>query len=470
MSQLQAFLNVLQPNELQQLKKIRLIGKEKIVFDYLYSYRHKELPPVEQVCSDIGITTSHFYKICSVLMDKFYEDLVPERGYQLLYYLNRKDLYSHFTHEMLMQEKEMLKLGVSKGEMEQFYYKCFQLLQRVSAKNLDEELILSYGDKYLKHKVNKVEHDEYMVRCSFLATKLYVLKATRKDIETAKSILDELLEIEVILAGSKNFYAKYQLNRAFSVFYNHCSGEPQKVIHYLNENLKIIEAHSTVFNREELALNKCKIAEMYYMDSQFERSFQEYFTHFQIYADVMANDFYHHAKFAQVALIVSKYDFAKELIESRFNLFIESKQTGTGTMGCLLLAKYYLLAGPYSLANKYIQLAKKLISKSFYIQYEFETRILENMYFIFQNDTKTAQSLLKKNVKYMNSKGFNLKNSEMIHVFVLLQEILKADNKDKKFGTRLQSKFDLLQKSYAAVYGKLITEILNHVNQPVVTA
>ncbi len=465
MSQLQSFLNVLQPTEISKLKKIRLIGKEKRVFDFIYSFRYKELPEVEDICKEMEITSTHFYKICSVLMDKFYDELIPERGYNLLFYLNRKDLYNHFTHEMLMQEKDMLKEGETKAVLEHFYSKCFELLQRVSAKNLDEDLIISYGEKYLAIKKDKKEHDEFYVRNSFLATKLYLLKATRKDVEASKEIHEELEKTEQELVKSKNIPAKFQLNKAMSVYYNHSSGEPQKVIQYLTNNLELIEANSAVFSKEELALTKCKIAEMYYMDSEFEKSFEEYSANFEAYSDILENDFYHHAKFAQVALIISKYDFAKELIANRFNIFIDSKQAGSGTMGSLLFAKYYLLTGNYDEANKYIQNAKKLVSKSFYIQYEFETRILENIYFIFKHDFKQAKSLLKKNIKFMNSKGFNLKNSEMIYVFVLLEEILKPEFRDRNLNNRLLTKLDLLHNSYAAFYGKIVDMVMKSVSK-----
>ncbi|MFN0048137.1 MAG: hypothetical protein ACKVOU_03320 [Cytophagales bacterium] len=463
MSQLQTFLNVLQPTEISKIKKIRLIGKEKRVFDFVYSYRYKDLPEVEEICKGMEITSTHFYKICSVLMDKFYEELIPERGYNLLFYLNRKDLYNHFTHEMLMQEKYILRDKESPAFLENFYLKCFELLQRVSAKNLDEELIVSYGDKYLAAKKNKKEHDEYYVRNSYLATKLYLLKATRKDIETSKEIYEELQKIEPVLVNSSNLQAKFQLNKALSVYYNHSSGEPLRVIEYLEKNLVLIEQHKDQFNVEELALTKCKIAEMHYMNSDFEKSFSEYEKHFEQYKEVLENDFYHHAKFAQIALVISKYDFAKKLIDSKFGIFIDSKQPGSGTMGSLLLAKYYLLNNNFAEANKYIQNAKKLVSKSFYIQYEFETRILENVYFILINDVKQAKALLKKNIKFMNSKGFNLKNSEMIYVFILLQEILKPEFRDRNLSNRLLTKYDLLQKSYAAVYGKLLDLVMKAV-------
>lgn len=465
MSQLQSFLNVLQPVEISKIKKIRLIGKEKRVFDFIYSFRYKVLPEVEFICNEMGITSTHFYKICSVLMDKFYDELIPERGYSLLFYLNRKDLYNHFTHEMLMQEKYLIKGEESKAVLESFYLRCFELLQRVSAKNLDEELIISYGEKYLANKVKKNEHDEYFVRNSYLATKLYLLKATRKDIETSKEIFEELKVTEKKLEKSSNVQAVFQLNKALSVYYNHSAGEPQKVIEYLEKNLSIIEANVERFSKEELVLTKCKIAEMLYMDSQFAKSFEAYSINFTTYADVLVNDFYHHAKFAQVALVIGQFDFAKSLIESKFNIYIESKQAGSGTMGCLLFAKYYLLTKNYDEAYKYILIAKKLVSKNFYIQYDFETRILENCYFILINDIKQSKSLLKKNIKFMNSKGFNLKNSEMIYVFILLQEILKPEFRDRNLSNRLLTKYDLLQNSYAAVYGKLLELVMKVVSK-----
>jgi hypothetical protein len=465
MSQLHSFLNVLQPNELAKCKKVRLIGRERQVFDYILSYKQRELPDVPEICKVVDITSSHYYKICSIVLDKLYAGIIPSKGYELLFFLNRKGLYSHFTHEILMQEKELLDATADKKILENFYLNVFKLLQRVSSKNINEEIILEYGAKYLSSKSGKDDHDKYFVRCSFLATQLILLKVTKKDVKTSKNIHNELLEIEKSLKGTKNFNAKYQLNRALSIYYNHCVAEPDKAIMCLDENLKIINSNQAYFNQEETVLTKCRIAEMLYMNSKFEEAFISYKELFEKNEEILGNDFYHNAKFAQLAIILGKFDFAKELITNRFSLFIENKQSGSGTMGCLLFAKLYLFNDPENIANKYIQTAKKLISKSFYIQYEFEVRILENIYFILKKDYKTAISLLKKNLKFMNSKGLNLKNSEIIYVFVLLQAIMKPAFQTKKISTRLQTKLDLLQQSYAAIYGKLLLKVIETVKQ-----
>ena len=296
MSQLHSFINVLKTSELNKLRKIRLIGKEKRVFEYILSFRLKELPSVDIICNDIGITSTHFYKISSVVLDKFYSELVPERGHELLYFLNRRDLYNHFTHEMLMQEKELKKNNSPKDKLEEFYLNSFKLLQRVSAKNLDEDLILAFGDKYLKSKKDLHEHDKYFVRNSFLATTLFLLKVTKKDIDTSLAIIKELEANEKILAKTKNIQAKFQLNRAMAIYYNHCVSEPQKVITYLADNLEIIKANKTSFTEEDLAVNECWIAEMLYMDSKFEEAYESYTQIFKKYEESLANDFYHHAK------------------------------------------------------------------------------------------------------------------------------------------------------------------------------
>jgi tetratricopeptide (TPR) repeat protein len=255
------------------------------------------------------------------------------------------------------------------------------------------------------------------------------------------------------------------LNKAFATYYNHVLSQPAEVILYLSKNISLIESNQELFSKEELVLTKCKIAEMYYMNSEFEKAYNEYSVIFEKDAKDLANDFYHHAKYVQVALLNDKYDKAKELIDNRFLLFIESKQPSTGVMGCLLYAKFYFFTKQYAEANKYIQLAKRLISKSFYIQYELEIRILETTYFIMINDLKSAKSLIKKNVKFMNSKGFNLKNSEMIYVFVILQEVINPGFSSDKMGVRLESKYNLMQKSYAAIYGKLLKEVIAHVEK-----
>ena len=462
MSQLHTFLNVLQNSELVKIKRGRLIGKEKRVFDFLLSYRHKELPHLEQIVSELDVSGNHYYKICSVIIDKFYELLVPEKGYELLYLLNRKGLYNLFTHELLMQEKALKSPNVKPEYIQKFYFNAFNLLQRVSAIDLNEDLILSYGNKYLHSIVVKREDDQYYVRCSFLATRLFLLKATKKDIEVSASILKELQKIEKLLQNSNHFSARFQLNRAMSVYYNHSVNEPEEVIKYINNNIDLMNSKPSAFKEEELPLAKCKIAEMEYNRSHFEVSYKMYSAIFEEYAEQLTNDFYHHAKFVQLALILNKFDKAEELIGQHFLVFLESKQPGTGTMASLLYAKLYLFKDPLNGANKYIQSAKKLINKSFYLQYEFEVRILENIYLILSDDIKSAKSALKKNLKFMNSKGFTLKNSEMIFVFILLQEFLKPDYKVKGLNKRMQYRYDLLQMSYAAVYGKLLAIVKGH--------
>jgi len=387
-----------------------------------------------------------------------YAELIPEKGIQLLYFLNRKGLFSHFMHEIHMQEKSLQESNVSGLEFGHFYFNCFNLMQRVAARDLDEDLIIEIGKKYLEFKEPKDAHDQYFVRCSYLSTKLFLLKVTKKDVETGKSIFKELIEIEKILKDSLNHTASYQLNKAFSVYYNHTVAEPEKVILYLDKNLEIIKANSTAYSKEDEVITKCRIAEMQYMKSSFSEAYRSYSEILNTNQDILTNDFYHHAKYAQLAIILDKSESANEIIANKFNPYIESKQENIGTMGCLLFAKLYLFDDPHNVANKYIQTAKKFISKSFYIQYEFEVRILENIYFILKKDLKIAESLLKKNLKFMNSKGLNLKNSEIIYVFVLLQFALKTEN--KKLNNKLQNKLNLLQKSYAAIYGKLLNKVL----------
>lgn len=462
MSQIHALINVLESKEISKVKKFRLIGKEKKVLDFIYSYRHNNLPDTIEICETLEMTSTHFYKICSIVLDKIYEELIPNKGYELLSFLNKKGMYSQFIHQALMQENKLIANKTNSKTLEDFYLKTFILMQKVSLKDLDDDMILDFGNKYIKHKKEKNEHDKYFIRCNFLSTKLVLLKVTRKDIDIAKSIGKELLEIEHKLANSTNFLAKFQLNKALSIYYNHNEPEPTKVIIYLEFNKKIIAAHPESFDASEIIFLECKIAEMLYMNSQFGESFEFYSKIFENNQNTLESDFYHHSKYAQLCIILEKYDLAKSIISSKFDVFIESSQSSAGTMGAILYAKLYLFNDPENYTNKYIQTAKKLINKSLFIQYEMEVRILENIYFILKDDHKVAMSLLKKNLKFMNSKGLNLKNSTMIYVCVLLQYAMKQENLQKTLNNRLQGKLNMLQQGYAALYGKLVNKTFAH--------
>lgn len=463
MSQLHEFLSILQPNDISKVNKIRIIGVEKKILTLIMNYRNKALPKVESICKDENITPSHFYKICSLLLDKSYNVLVPEKGYKLLEYLNQKDLYRHFTHELLLQEKSE-DFEKNNPDLEKFYGNVFLLLQRVSAGDLDEELIDSYGKKYLSAIKNKNEGNEIFVRACFLNTKLNLLKVTKKGVESAHAINKELTYIEEKLINQNYPKASFYVNKAQSTYFHQTVGDPKMVIEYQQKNIHLISKNPTLFENDALVQAECRLAEMFYMDNRFQDAFDAYKKIFSTYKNELESDFYHHSRYAQLAIILEKYSIASELIEAKFGVYIENKKQGPGTMGAILMSKLTLFTNQEQ-ANKYIQLAKRLVNKNLFIQYEYEIRILENIYFALQDDAKSAAIMVKKSLKFMYSKGLTLKNSEMIYVLVLLDEILKPGFEIGNFGIRLDKKYKSLQNSYAVIYGKLITKVIEKYSQ-----
>jgi hypothetical protein len=459
MSQLHTIFNVLPNSEIAKIKKIRIIGKEREIFDSINSYRHKEFPQISTICDSAKITQSHFYKICSILLDKIYECLIPEKGVKLLQYLIGKGLYNHFKHEAMMQEKLLLAENASDKTLENFYLNCFKLSQKASAKDLDEKLVQNYGEKYLKYKKPIDKDDKYYVKLSLLSTVLYVLKATKKDIERAKSIGKELLGDELKLADSSNVLTKYELYKSLSTYYQHTEGDAANAKKYIEKNVSLINSNLSYFEKDEQILVKCKQAEINYMNSAFDTAYNLYTQIFTEFQHELENDFYHHSKYIQLAILTKNYSIAKDVLNNHFGVYLESKQGPQALMASISYAKLYLFTD-ISQANKYIQQAKKLISKSYYVQYELEIRILENIYFILVNDIKTSTSLVKKNIKFMNSRGMNLKNSEMIFVMIILQNLLKPNFHLKGLSPRLEKKLHFLQSSYAAIFGELIKKCI----------
>ena len=76
MSWLHTLLHSLNDAELIVANEIRLIGKEKALYELVLSHSTKE--PLEQkvICKKIKITDSHYYKINSILLDKIFSALI----------------------------------------------------------------------------------------------------------------------------------------------------------------------------------------------------------------------------------------------------------------------------------------------------------------------------------------------------------------------------------------------------------
>jgi tetratricopeptide (TPR) repeat protein len=457
MNYLHDLINVLKDDELEQVRALQLPQRQRDVLHTMLSFRHRELPQVPELLKALDISSQHFYKVNSVLLDKCYELFVPERGEKLLAFLAVKDLYRHLFHEMRLQEKALLKS--SPESIAEFYRQCFELLQSQSVKNFNEEAIREFGVKYLSAKKNKTAGDELYIEARLLRSEMISIGARAQNVEERQRIFKKVSELDERFKNVAHPMAEYWLHHAWAQYYAALHEGEDFAHHMLGHLLKALEICDTspeICKGGERAFTVSKIAEAYYGESDFLKAFEMYDALFKSGEIESQKRFYHTTKFVQICIILGEYARAQELLDDQFGVYIASRERAMTTMGSISYAKLYLASGDLLKAKEFIDLGFELNTKNYYVQYEIELRNLQNTYFFLKEDWELAEDLARRNLKFLTSKGFTMETSAYGFFYKMVLAFINTKIHNAKFPESLEPRFEQYQQSYFAVYGKLL--------------
>lgn len=451
MNYLFQFLSVLNHEEILKLKNIDLVGKEKKLLEVLIEYKNKNLPK-DVILEKFQFSENHFYKTCSILLDKCYQYLFDNNVFATLKFLSKRDLYQNLKHEIFQQEKKF------QNDLN-FYLLTFELSQRGSYKNHEEDVIQYLAQKIIElsfQKENLKKDIKYFVEVRRIRSKIFELAALQK-IEEASVLKVRLLELEPQLSSKENALSLFHLYHALYNYYNFFESSAQNPEKFLYKALKVSEAAKEYLELEDIIITQCKIAENLYYQSHFKQAYDSYYETMKQYPEIFLDDFYHLSKFVQLCLIIENFHLSEEILQKYFLNYLQILHPTRGTMAALNYTKFFLLQQDFKEANFTLQKARFLNDKNFYLPYEFEIRLLESTLVFLTEDFEFLVSNLKKQYKYFKNKGLKPKESNYVNYLRFLEKIAKMKkNKKNSLDKEFQTIYETFQKGSYAVYGKLM--------------
>ncbi len=457
MSQLHALVQTLDDAELSALNSNRLIGKEKSVFDFVLKYKNEEIPSSEDVLKKLEISDSHYYKINSVLLRKSYQSLVPSEGLELLGFLRQKNLFGLLRHEILTQEKKLDK----SSNKEEFYLKCFHYFIDFPYKFYDKKLTDSFGGKYLKAKKNSSESDKLYVKYHVLFSEMNRTAARKNPIKALGFGINDLLKEEPKLAGSKHYLATYYLYRCICSYYSYYEKDTKKIIEYLKKAISLKEKIAFFFPINIGLFLELLYADALFSDNQVEEACEIYNSVFDRGIDSSMYGYYYHCEQYILVLIIQKqFEKAQELLDLVFEPCIKNKVDIYATRGAMSYVKLYLSNGDLKSALKYLNIAKVINEKTFYLPFDVQLRVLENIYFFLKEDFDFAYQLANRNIKFIRSQEENPVLGDYILIWKMLVNLINKILKEEPISKELISENKKLHELYSNLYCNLIQLLL----------
>jgi hypothetical protein len=459
LSQLQSLLQTLSEKELAVLNALRLIGKEKIVYDHTLRCRMGTFPGIPEVLAELQLSDAHYYKINSVLLRKAYVALIPEQGLELLRFLKKKNLFSLLRHEILFQDKKFAA-AKSKKEQEDFYLNCFHYLIDLPYKYYDKKLINAFGKRYIAAKGNNSESDVLYLKFHLLFADINRIAARKNPKKSIGITLAELLKYEKELSRSRHYLATYYLYRCICSYYSYYDKQPARVIEYLEKAMTLKEHIAGFFPIDISLFLQLLYADALFTNNQVAEAEQIYNSVFEQGIDESMYGYYFHCEqYVLVSIINEKYTQAKALLDKVFQPCIDNRLDIYATRGALCYVKLYLSCADLKGALNYMNTAKVINEKTFYLPFDVQLRVLENIYFFLKKDYDFSFQLAGRNIKF-------LKAQEQIDIFEnylllwkMIVGMLNAITKKSPMGEEVRKDYEFLRARYTNLYCGLLEKM-----------
>ncbi|HET9137305.1 MAG TPA: hypothetical protein VFO76_11760 [Candidatus Kapabacteria bacterium] len=461
---LHELLGALTKAERVTVSSLELKGKEQALLEFFLSRLGQLAPTKEEISAALSMSGAHIDKTSSIILKKSYELLVPAGGTDLWVFLRQKRLIRHLYHELNLEERELLRAKDTKA-LATFYFEAFETLHAMNFTDYDPDEGKRYMNRYFELKPNVTATERLMVEGRLIRQLIINAQAIGKVDSSLLSLEKDLQRLELLIDDSVAPTSLCQFYLAVTHFYKVVSVDTKKQRQYLQVVLDIMERDKGDFTTEDRELLKCKIADTYYQESEFETAYSIYRQIIPYHVDLFKAQFFFTSTYLQLSIICKDHENTDQIVATFYQLYLDQGADGgqPATSAALCLAKRYLLQWQPEQAYHYITLGFASNDKNILASFEIELRKLETVYFIQKNDLRFAEELIDKHSKYLQSKKISLKSNIHGVFFKLLRAILDERTGGKKLNGEQEQQLANQSSGFVSIYGMLLNNIRNRV-------
>lgn len=460
MSQLTELIYFCLPSETELIRQLQLKGRRRELLCFLLNMSDRQ-PSSEEIQSALNLTVSHLNKLSFQLLLNCYEAISEGSESKLLNVLSiRAGLTGHYHKEVikLVQNYKTEKPDMLPG----FILENLQRIKdNIPLSRIDERLFNELADEYVSCFSSARENElaAFKMKCNKMLIKISLLFAQAK-VKDMCTELESQLNIEFKVpenCPTDVLFEYYWLQ----IYFYHAIEEFEKSMSFTEKGLELLQNSNAAHLREKYWRLRLKKAEQLYFNSRFSDSHAAFLDIFNNPPEEgIPERGYYATKFLQICLITAHPEHAWAYV---LQFMVESGYTHPDKISlrdCISFVKYYLLKDDYQTALQYLHIGFERNPKAKYVQYEIELRNLHTAILYLSGDSVTALEHCEKNIKFLRSHGYHVKNSYFPAYYFLIKEF--CDTSDIKSPKALQKQVELMGIYHSgsfALYGCILDKI-----------
>lgn len=454
------FLQHLPPPELGKLQNLSFKGTTGSVFKMLLQQSATGKFDREKIQKLFALSNSHFDKLTSELLAKCYKALYPEEGLSLLEFLSKRVVFhKHFYKELARQLRKVEQSGntaalieLCKGCINYIHFN-FPIMYK------DSKVMQRLGRQYIAAVPQKQKAAvKFWVQCRLIYNQIDNLFAAAQMHAQGNKVFSAIKKLGNP-QNTKNHELLFEYYWVLLYYYMAMEDFPKGI-----DVAKEAIARLQKLPHPNAALNilrfELKLSELFYYSSCFEESFKKYHSVFTgAMANIIPERGYHTAKYLQICFITGHLHEAKKILDNLLNLYGDKLEETIPVREIFSFIKYYLFAGDYDNAFRFLQLGFRKNPKGKYFQYEIELRNLQVALFYLTGRHEMALQMCERNIKYLRAHGYSVKESNYPYFYILTRAIFEQRTSGRKFKPIEEEKMQRYLRGSFGVYGKLLLKM-----------
>lgn len=388
--------------EMKAFRRMNLIGKEEMIRDEYAKEGQKEGFNESLIGEKYQLTKTHFDKITSTLTGKTLAHFAGEKQGNQFEFLAGKQLYDMLLHQLKITEKK-LKQKKDKGALTQFYKDACRVTILFMFNSYPEKEIVYYTDCYVRILGKTDLEEQYKVRAKqeeMIIRYHYHRKDGKRRIREGFKTLKQL---EKEVQGKKFYQAEMSIHVGLSAYYD--TLDTKKSMEYL---LKADEAARHVYHRiseRDKAFLLAMVANMMIDLGMYKEGIAKYEESFDKFGHLFRGRIFHPYNYVFGLLIEKDLDKASAVMRDYIDPILKNANARNSRFDILRLhAICHLLRHETEQAGEKLREIMQMSKEDFTPLGDVLFRFVHNVYCVQTGDYTLASSVLKKNLKFMQSK------------------------------------------------------------------
>lgn len=403
------------------------------------------------------ITIGHLHQICSVMLRRCYDAIVPDGGFPLLEFLSQRNLLTLFREVLRRFERDVIEVASLK-EQQEMYLRVMTLLYRFDFTMVDQELLAEIRTTYMRLSAGDTKSILLYDGVELLEGLRYQLFLS-DDVNVTVPKLDEAInDYEKRSTKGGSATTEYLACCARAHYWFYAKYEPDRIEKSYREAEQYVSQIDMPLYQNEARMFPLRYADIEYVRGNHSKAYELFSSYFSSseYYPVFEFNSYYLLRYVELAICNEDYATARKVLEKELASAYYIVPSYVALQVSIMHALVELFTDGAD-AIRYIEMAFDYNSKRNYNLFsDIRCRLVECACYVIRYDFKHARILINRCKQILRSRKLGVNVYSVGNLFTVLSTLMDCSESGKPLAGEALDRYKKYSIKHYGPYGLML--------------